>query len=250
MDKKPRKNLGERLFDDLCRDIVQGRLQPGDNILPERKLSEQRGLNRGAVREAMKRLAQMRLIHVVHGGGNRVVDWQESAGLELLAELLVTDAGLPNFDMLRSLLEMRASLGVDAARRAAERASPEAVAELQRVVESMRRRPNDVEYLQGEVQRFWAQLVRASGNQAYVMTFNSLDQGWARYGAHLRHLLSDELKAIGQYQAIVEACRRRDPDRAAKHANQLVQLASDQIDKAALGYQQRQAVNNGDLFAF
>ena len=89
--KKPRKSLGEGLFDELCRDIVQGRIEPGSNILPERKLSEARGLNRGAVREAMKRLAQMRLIHIVHGGGNRVNDWREEAGLELLAELLVTD---------------------------------------------------------------------------------------------------------------------------------------------------------------
>lgn len=250
MAKSPRKSLGEALFDELCRDIVQGRLAPGANILPERKLSEQRGLNRGAVREAMKRLAQMRMINVVHGGGNRVSDWKESGGLELLAELLVTDAGLPNFDMLRSLLEMRACLGVDAARRAAERCDSEAIQGLQQVVDAMRRRPNDIEYLQNEVQRFWAALVRASGNQAYVMTFNSLDQGWERYGAHLRHLLSDELKAINQYQAIVDACRKRDPERAAKHANVLVQLASDQIEKAAQSYQQRQAVNNGDLFAF
>lgn len=247
---KSRKSLGELLFDELCRDIVQGRLPPGSNLPPERRLAEERGLNRGAVREAMKRLAQMRLITIVHGGGNRVADWQEHAGLELLAELLVTPAGLPDFAMLRSLLEMRATLGVDAARRAADRADPEDISGLQQVVDAMRRRPNDIDYLQGEVQRFWARLVRAADNQAYVMTFNSLDRGWERYGAHLRHLLSDELKAVNQYQAIVEACRRRDPERAARHAQQLVQLASEQIEKAALSLQQRQAVNNGDLFAF
>lgn len=249
MDKKPRKSLGEQLFDELCRDIVQGRLPPGSNLPPERRLAEQRGLNRGAVREAMKRLAQMRLIHIVHGGGNRVADWQELAGLELLAELLVTDAGLPDFAMLRALLEMRACLGVDAARRAAERATPEAVAGLQQVVDTMRRRPLDIEFLQAEALQFWARLVRAAGNQAYVMTFNSLARGWERNGAHLRHLLSDELRAISQYQAIVDACRKRDPERAARHAQQLVQLASEQMDKAELSHQQRQAVNNGDLFA-
>ena len=249
MEKKLRKSLGEQLFDELCRDIVQGRLPPGSNLPPERKLAEQRGLNRGAVREAMKRLAQMRLIHIVHGGGNRVADWQDAAGLELLAELLVTDAGLPDFAMLRSLLEMRACLGVDAARKAAERATPEAVQGLQQCVDAMRRRPLDIEYLQGESQHFWARLVRAADNQAYVMSFNSLARGWERYGAHLRHLLSDELRAISQYQAIVDACRKRDPDRAAKHAQQLVQLASEQMGKAELNYQQRQAVNNGDLFA-
>ena len=152
--------------------------------------------------------------------------------------------------MLRSLLEMRASLGVDAARLAAVRADVDAVQALQEVVDRMRKRPNDVEYLQGEVQMFWDRLVRAAGNQVYVMAFNSLGVCWHRYGAHLRHLLSDELRAVNQYQAIVEACRKRDPERAAKHAGQLVQMAAEQIEKAASGFQQRQSVNNGDLFAF
>lgn len=244
------KPLGERLYDELCRDIIQGRIAPGNNLLAERKLAESRGLNRGAVREAMKRLAQMRLVRTVHGGGNKVEDWREVAGLELLPELLVGDTGLPDFAMLRSLLEMRASLAVDAARLAAERASPEQVQALESVVQAMRRRGNDPEYLQGEVQRFWALLVRTAANQVYVMSFNSLDLCWQRYGAHLRHLLSDELKAVNEYAAIVKACQRRDPDLAAKHARQLVQVASNQIEKMATSHQQRQAVNNGDLFAF
>lgn len=244
-----RKPLGEVLYEELARDIIHGRIEPGSNLLPERKMAEARGLNRGAVREAMKRLEQMRLIHTVHGGGNRVTDWQQVAGLELLPDLLVNESGLPNFAMLRSLLEMRASLAVDAARLGALRADAEAIQSLQDSVERMRRRPNDVEYQQAEVQEFWGRLVRAAGNQVYVMAFNSLDLCWQRYGAHLRHLLSDELRAINQYHAIVEACRKRDPERAAKHAGQLVQMAAEQIEKVASGYQQRQSVNNGDLFA-
>jgi DNA-binding FadR family transcriptional regulator len=107
-----------------------------------------------------------------------------------------------------------------------------------------------VDYLQGEVQQFWGLLVRAAGNQVYVMAFNSLDVSWQRYGAHLRHLLSEELKAISAYQAIVTACLRRQPEQAAKQATQLVQLSVGQIEKAALSHQQKQANLNGDLFAF
>lgn len=250
MSDAKRKPLGEALYEELSRDIIHGRLAPGSNLQAERKMSEARGLNRGAVREAMKRLAQMRLIRTVHGGGNRVEDWRQVAGLELLPDLLVSESGLPNFAVLRSLLEMRATLAVDAARRAAERALPEQVADLQAVIDRMRKRPNDVERQQAEVQQFWGLLVRAADNQVYVMAFNSLDLCWQRYGAHLRHLLSDELRAVNQYQAIVDACRRRLPDLAAKHAAQLVQMASSQIDKAAMSHQQKQAINNGDLFAF
>lgn len=245
-----RKPLGEQLYESLCRDIIQGRLAPGSNLLAERKMAESRGLNRGAVREAMKRLAQMRLIRTVHGGGNRVEDWQETAGLELLPDLLVSETGLPNFAMLRSLLEMRASLAVDAARLAAQRTSSEQIVALQSVVEGMRKRPNDTDYLQGEVQAFWRLLVRAADNQVYVMAFNSLDVCWQRYGAHLRHLLSDELKATNLYQSVVDTCRKRQPDNAAKQALQLVQMSVHQIEKANQTHQQKQANQNGDLFAF
>lgn len=245
-----RKPLGEQLYEELSRDIIHGRLAPGSNLLAERKMSEARGVNRGAVREAMKRLAQMRLVRTVHGGGNRVEDWQQVAGLELLPDLLVNESGLPNFAVLRSLLEMRATLAVDAARLAAQRITPEQHVALQDCVDRMRKRPNDVEHQQHEVQQFWALLVRASANQVYVMAFNSLDICWQRYGAHLRHLLSDELRAVNQYQAIAEACRKHNPDAAAKHASQLVQMAAGQIEKAALSLEQKQAVNNGDLFAF
>jgi DNA-binding FadR family transcriptional regulator len=248
MATKKSKSLGESLYEELSRDIIRGKIAPGANLLPERKLAEARGVNRGAVREAMKRLAQMRLIRTVHGGGNRVEEWRQIAGLELLPDLLVGEGGLPDFAMLRSLLEMRATLGIDAARLAAQRVGPEQVQALQSVVDEMRRRPNDVEHQQAEVQRFWTALVGAAGNQVYVMAFNSLARCWQRYGAHLRHLLSDELRAVPEYQAIVRACQRKDAELAAKHARQLVQIGAGQIEKMAASHMQRQAVNNGDLF--
>jgi DNA-binding FadR family transcriptional regulator len=249
MTGRKRKSLGEQLYDELSRDIIHGRLAAGTNLLPERKLAEVRGLNRGAVREAMKRLAQMRLIRTVHGGGNRVEAWQQVAGLELLPELLVKEGGLPDFDVLRSLLELRASLGVDAARLAALRATQDQIVCLQGIIDDMRRRPNDVEHQQEMVVRFWSALVQGSGNQIYLMAFNSLGQCWERYGAHLRHLLSDELRATGEYQAIVSACQKRNPELAAKHARHLVQMASSQVEKTVASFHQRQSINNGDLFS-
>jgi DNA-binding FadR family transcriptional regulator len=61
-------------------------------------------------------------------------------------------------------------------------------------------------------------------------------------------LLSDELRAVPEYQAIVRACQRKDAELAAKHARQLVQIGAGQIEKMAASHMQRQAVNNGDLF--
>ena len=46
-----------RMADDLQRQIAEGRLRPGDRILSERKLCDQYGLSRTAVRAALEGLA-------------------------------------------------------------------------------------------------------------------------------------------------------------------------------------------------
>ena len=98
----------------LRADILEGRLGPGDAVPSERALAEELGVNRHAVREALKRLQQAGLIRISQGGATRVLDWRESGGLEVLLDLM--DApGDPPAELMRSVLEMRESVGVDAA---------------------------------------------------------------------------------------------------------------------------------------
>ena len=95
--------------------ILDGTLAPGDPLPSERVLAAEHGVNRHAVREAVKRLQQAGLIHVTHGGATRVLDWRTHGGLELLTDL-------PG-RLLRDVTEMRATIGADAAALCAERAS-------------------------------------------------------------------------------------------------------------------------------
>ena len=101
-------------------DILDGRLAPGDPIPSERVLAEEFGVGRHAVREAVKRLEQLGLVRISHGGATRVLDWRDSAGLDVLLDLFATGHTPP--DLLRAALEMRATIGVDAARLCAQRA--------------------------------------------------------------------------------------------------------------------------------
>lgn len=108
----------------LRADVLEGRLAPGDPVPSERGLAEELGVNRHAVREALKRLEQAGLVRITQGGATRVQDWRESAGLEVLLDL-VAGAGGPPPELARAVLEMRESIGVDAARRCAARATGE-----------------------------------------------------------------------------------------------------------------------------
>ena len=62
---------------------------PGESLPSERRLAEVLGVSRPAVREALQRMAQTRLVEVRHGGATTVRDFKRSAGLDLLPQLLV-----------------------------------------------------------------------------------------------------------------------------------------------------------------
>src|SRR5687768_14972815 len=90
-----RQSLSDAVFEQLRSRIVTGEMRPGSTLPAERTLAEMLGVNRGAIREALKRLAQARLISIQQGGATRVLDYRATAGMELLSNLLITaDGGL------------------------------------------------------------------------------------------------------------------------------------------------------------
>lgn len=118
----PAARRSDLVHERLRSDILEGRLPPGAAVPSERVLAEELGVNRHAVREALKRLEQAGLVRISQGGATRVQDWRETAGLEVLLDL-VARRGAPGLELARAVLEMRESIGIDAARRCAARAT-------------------------------------------------------------------------------------------------------------------------------
>jgi GntR family transcriptional repressor for pyruvate dehydrogenase complex len=121
VDSQPTGRRSDLVHARLRADVLEGRLAPGEAVPSERALAEELGVNRHAVREALKRLEQAGLVRITQGGATRVQDWRESAGLEVLLDLVASPDGPPP-ELARAVLEMRESIGVDAARRCAARA--------------------------------------------------------------------------------------------------------------------------------
>ena len=119
--RAPAGRRSDLVHERLRADVLEGRLAPGDAVPSERALADELGVNRHAVREALKRLEQAGLVRITHGGATRVQDWRETAGLEVLLDLVAGPDGPPPA-LARAVLEMRESIGVDAARRCAARA--------------------------------------------------------------------------------------------------------------------------------
>lgn len=66
------ENLYKKVKSDICRQIFDGTYRDGDQIPPERRLSEEFGVSRVTVRKALKLLEAEQIISRVQGSGTRV----------------------------------------------------------------------------------------------------------------------------------------------------------------------------------
>ncbi|HTZ62748.1 MAG TPA: GntR family transcriptional regulator [Solirubrobacteraceae bacterium] len=213
-----KSSLADKVFEQLTGEIVSGRLAPGAAIGSERELSEVLGVNRHVVREAVKRLEQIGLVKVAQGGRTKVLDFRESAGLDLLAlaaEHAEAAEGL--LPLLGDALEMRAGIGVDLARLCAERAGADLREELLDISERLASATDSAERVALD-QRFWQRMLDGAGNLAYQLAFNSL----IRAVHSLRELsvpwLEQELERGDYRRPIAAAIAARDAESAGEAA--------------------------------
>src|SRR3954469_14452517 len=132
---KPR--VAEEIVQQLRGLILRGEYAVGDKLPPERKLAEELGVNRASLREAIKSLEQMGLVKTRQGDGTRVLDFMQTAGLELISHLIppADGDGTPNLPVLIDVLDFRRWFGCESARLAAERASEGDVKALEALAE-------------------------------------------------------------------------------------------------------------------
>ena len=84
-----RRLVPDEVFDQVLAEVVDGGIGAGEPLRSERRLAEVLGVSRPAVREALQRMAQTRLLEVRHGGATTVRDFRRYAGMDLLPRLLV-----------------------------------------------------------------------------------------------------------------------------------------------------------------
>jgi DNA-binding FadR family transcriptional regulator len=219
----PRSPLSETIFVRLRDGILGGRPAAGEPLPSERALAEELGCNRHAVREAVKRLQQAGLVAVSHGGATRVLDWRATGGLDLLAQLPLTGADEPDPALLRSILELRLCVGVDAARRCAERASAPIVQALEEAFGAQR--AADVAQAPLLYAHLWEHIIDGADNIAYRLAYNSLLAGLNPASDLSRALFSGEAADTAAVEALVAAIAAGDADEAAGAAGDLLARA-------------------------
>jgi GntR family transcriptional repressor for pyruvate dehydrogenase complex len=202
-----KKSLGASVFEQIRDRILGGTLPPGVSLPAERVLADKLGVNRQAVREGLQRLEQIGLVRTRQGGATRVLDFRRTAGLEVLARLLVTQRGIDTA-LVRSVLEMRRELGISVVRLCAERRAGKVHETLGATVDELEAAAGDVPRQQGIALRFWQHVVDGSGNLAYRLAFNSLETAYGEVMSYLTHVMADEVSAVADYRKLARAIAR------------------------------------------
>jgi DNA-binding FadR family transcriptional regulator len=224
-----RQSLSDAVFAQLRDQILGGLRAPGSLLPAERVLCEELGVNRGAVREALRRLEQARLVSVRHGGSSRVLDFRSAAGMDLLVELLRSAPAELGAPVVRGIVEMRSALGPDVARLAALRRGPQVPAALRESVRAMRGAEGDLARLQPLSHAFWTELVAASGNIAYQLAFNTLRELYESSWDLLRGVLAEELRDTDGFEALALAVERGAAAEAEASARRILRLGEQRL---------------------
>lgn len=223
-----RKSLSDAVFEQLRAHILSGTLDAGEALPSERALCEQFGVNRQALREALKRLQQLRLVTIKQGESTRVLDYRQTGGLELLVAMIFDGEGRLRARTARSFVEMRVALGPDIARLAARRRSAEQLGRIDRLTEALLAAEGVVARQRANLE-LWRVLVEASDNIAYQLAFNTMERAWEAVQDVVAGALASELEDERGYRALRKAIEAGEAEGARRAAAKLVTKGSEGV---------------------
>lgn len=189
--------------------ISGGSFKPGERIPSERELAEQLGVGRPAIREALQELKAHGILVSGRGPqGTRVATSSLSQVGTSLAQLLGSGA-----ERVRELMELRASVEIEAAGLAARRASLE---DTRRLADSVVK-PGEVTSADSDVS-FHLSIAGATGNALYRQIVQEVIELLHEHTQAVLQVLYNQPGGIiaiqRQHEAVVEAIRLGNEDRA------------------------------------
>ncbi len=225
-----RQSVVDAVADRLRNEILSGRLRPGTRLPSERELSMALGVNRLTLRASLARLEALGLVHTRHGAGTVVASWRERAGLEMLGTLV---KGLKLADpawheLVRSALELRRILSVEAVALAAERHTDEDIDAIATCVQVLQEHVDDpVAFARADLalMRAVCKAARSIGLELFLNTFARWPD---EHPALVAVLYDDTATSVSIYPPLVEVLRSRNVEMA----RTLVRRALESLDAA------------------
>ncbi|GGG71839.1 GntR family transcriptional regulator [Salipiger pallidus] len=224
-----RRKLSDQVLERLHDMIREGELKPGDTMPSERALMDRFGVGRPAVREALQSLHNSGLITINHGERSRVNAIDASTVLhqgDELARLVLSSTPAS----LEQLKEARQMFEVGLVRVATERATPEDVAELRRLVEAQRAQlGNPHDFIAADMD-FHRKLATLAGNPI-IAALSDVMLGWLfEHHISLLHRSGSEQVTLAEHAKITDHIEAGDTEGAADEMRRHLQRSRESFE--------------------
>ncbi|MGF6175223.1 FadR/GntR family transcriptional regulator [Ensifer sp. 4252] len=223
VQRRPRvqKNVTRTIASDICADIF-----PVGSYLPrENDLCERYAVSRTVIRESLKILESKGMVRGRSRVGTVVCgkdEWNilDAQVLEWIGERIF------EFDLLNCILEARRAIEPVAAEFAAERATVQEIADLERAWQSMRDGESDIAGFTDADVAFHTCLLKASHNQVFLQLVGII-QAALKFSLHASNEAAERRdEAIDIHRELVEALRMRDKAAARDCSIRMLDLAA------------------------
>jgi DNA-binding FadR family transcriptional regulator len=202
-----RDQLSSQVADQLQELIVARSLASGEKLPAERELAETLGVSRSVVREALRTLAARGLVKVKPGCGAYICRPSAehiAAPFELLLKLQQDP------DLVTHLFEVRRTIELDVAAKAALRAQPDEIVALRALWQELRDTADLSRYAELDV-AFHLALARAAHNDLYGVLLASVTHllaGTIQVALHSGRAFE---QGVARHEQILQAIEAHDP---------------------------------------
>lgn len=217
----------EEISATLRLEILRGQYRPGERLPSERELASRFEANRGAVREALKKLEQLG-IAAIHPGGVRVVPIEE-ATLEVLGHVLMIN-DTPDPVLVDQMLEVGGSLNAMSFRTAIEKASDNQLLHMREIIGRILSNDSSEARKRELGQELGDYLLEVNGNLVLRLIGNGLR---TQFMGHMEGL-KDQIEVEEEQRTILlkkldAAIACRDSEGAARAAREHFRLIQEKI---------------------
>ncbi len=203
-----KERLVDRVVNEIERLIIEGELEPGTKLPPERELAEQLGVSRTVLRESVHILVARGLLETTHGVGTLVRQiTREQVVAPLNLYLRTQNAGKVSFSDLH---RVRSILEVEIAGIAALQATDEDIANLRKIVEDMEMAQDDHEALATRDADFHSALAETTHNSLLIVLVDSIQDLLQEYITLITPYIDPHRDSVQLHFNILERVEAKD----------------------------------------
>jgi GntR family transcriptional repressor for pyruvate dehydrogenase complex len=209
---KPKK-VSSQIAEQIRASILRGEFTPGDKPPPERELAEMFAVSRPSVREALNILASTGLVMSYQGGGTVVLSLMDAPATNPLSELIKVEQ-----ERALDVIEVRKCMEAWTSFYAAQRALPEDLRKLEKLVGEMERNLDEMKSSQDIDANFHIVIAQATHNIVWLHLMQSIFDAMKEFQRGVWRAVylteEDHRQLYRHHREVFEAIRDRAPERA------------------------------------